>query len=144
MIYLNPANGVTMMATRRERLTGVDSDNLYPLVEQQDLAAALPRAELKVIRSLHGHDGFLIEMSQVGRYIEEFLEKVGRSLSSFPLSLRPLTIHTWYPNLLPLRSQNSVHSNPHSRRSRFRPSRNAPDPGDPRGSEHAMYIGRTQ
>jgi homoserine O-acetyltransferase len=56
---------------------GVDSDNLYPLVEQQDLAAALPYSDLKIIRSLHGHDGFLIEMSQVGKYIDEFLRKVG-------------------------------------------------------------------
>ncbi|KAI9002613.1 Alpha/Beta hydrolase protein [Hyaloraphidium curvatum] len=55
---------------------GVDTDNLYPLVEQKDMADALPRAQFSVVRSLHGHDGFLIEMPQVGRLVDEFLRRV--------------------------------------------------------------------
>ena len=45
-----------------------------------------------MIRSLHGHDGFLIEMNQVGRYIEDFLAKVGRRLGLAPVEIGPLTL----------------------------------------------------
>mgnify|MGYP000323604951 CR=1 FL=1 len=43
-------------------VVGIDSDVLYPLSEQQELAAHLPRAVLKVLEAPHGHDSFLIEL----------------------------------------------------------------------------------
>lgn len=48
-------------------VAGIDSDRLYPLHQQQELADLLPGADrLHVVTSLHGHDGFLVETEQVG------------------------------------------------------------------------------
>lgn len=55
---------------------GIDSDVLYPMSEQEELAEHLPNAELKVIHSDDGHDGFLLEQEQVGRHIVDFLDKL--------------------------------------------------------------------
>lgn len=54
---------------------GIDSDVLYPLNEQKELVELLPQGTLGVIRSDAGHDGFLLEQDQVGRFIKDFLEK---------------------------------------------------------------------
>ncbi len=42
-------------------VVGIDTDVLYPLEEQRELARALPRGRLAVLSSTHGHDAFLIE-----------------------------------------------------------------------------------
>ncbi len=56
-------------------IAGVDSDRLYPLVQQQQLADHLPGADgLHVVHSGHGHDGFLIELEQVGALVAALLE----------------------------------------------------------------------
>lgn len=55
---------------------GIDSDVLYPLPEQQELAEYMPNSELKIIHSDDGHDGFLLEQDQVGRHIVDFLNKL--------------------------------------------------------------------
>jgi len=55
---------------------GIDSDVLYPLSEQHDLSSALPKGQLRVIHSLDGHDGFLLEQEQVGSNIVEFLNSL--------------------------------------------------------------------
>jgi homoserine O-acetyltransferase len=53
---------------------GVDSDRLYPLRLQQQIADLIPTARsLRVIASLHGHDGFLVETVAVGELIREAL-----------------------------------------------------------------------
>jgi homoserine O-acetyltransferase len=52
---------------------GIDSDILYPLHEQEELASLFPNGELKVIHSDAGHDGFLLEQDQVANYITGFL-----------------------------------------------------------------------
>lgn len=59
-------------------VAGVDSDRLYPLPEQHKLAHLLgvPGDRATVIRSPHGHDGFLIEVRQVSRIITDLLERV--------------------------------------------------------------------
>ncbi|MCC5949210.1 MAG: homoserine O-acetyltransferase [Nitriliruptoraceae bacterium] len=59
-------------------IAGVDSDRLYPLTEQHSLAHLLgvPSQRAHVIRSPHGHDGFLIERDQVGRLLGELLDRV--------------------------------------------------------------------
>jgi homoserine O-acetyltransferase/O-succinyltransferase len=54
---------------------GIDSDILYPLSEQEELAEHLPNGSLQVIHSDEGHDGFLLEQAQVAHHITEFLEK---------------------------------------------------------------------
>lgn len=53
-------------------VVGIGSDLLYPLAEQQELAALLPNVELAVLDSLHGHDAFLIETGQLNQLIREF------------------------------------------------------------------------
>lgn len=55
---------------------GITSDVLYPLNEQQELAELLPNVEFGVIKSDAGHDGFLLEQEQVGKYITNFLNKL--------------------------------------------------------------------
>lgn len=52
---------------------GINSDILYPLCEQEQLVHSLPNAELKIIVSDAGHDGFLLEQKQVGGFITSFL-----------------------------------------------------------------------
>jgi homoserine O-acetyltransferase len=58
----------------------IDTDVLYPPVEQEELAAALPFGRLVTLRSPHGHDGFLIEAEAVNAIVVRFrrdLEKEG-------------------------------------------------------------------
>ena len=52
---------------------GIDSDILYPLREQEEIASWLPNGELKIIHSDAGHDGFLLEQDQVAAHIKSFL-----------------------------------------------------------------------
>jgi homoserine O-acetyltransferase len=48
-------------------VAGIDTDRLYPLALQQDLAKLLPgRRPCAVITSEFGHDGFLLEVDQAG------------------------------------------------------------------------------
>lgn len=58
---------------------GIDSDVLYPLWEQQELATLLPNCDFKVIHSDAGHDGFLLEQEQVASHITHFLNSLGIS-----------------------------------------------------------------
>ncbi|WP_171050089.1 homoserine O-acetyltransferase MetX [Nocardia cyriacigeorgica] len=49
---------------------GVDSDRLYPLYTQQELADALPGCQgLEVVHSRDGHDGFLTEAAAVSKLL---------------------------------------------------------------------------
>ncbi|MEU5099700.1 homoserine O-acetyltransferase [Streptomyces sp. NPDC020996] len=60
--------------TARTLVAGVDSDRLYPLAQQAELAAHIPSADrLRVIESPYGHDGFLIETDQVATLVRELL-----------------------------------------------------------------------
>jgi homoserine O-acetyltransferase/O-succinyltransferase len=55
-------------------VAGVDSDRLYPLYLQEELVAGLRRRpELKVITSLSGHDGFLVEVDQIAAIVASAL-----------------------------------------------------------------------
>ena len=56
-------------------VAGIDSDRLYPLHQQQELADGIPNAgPLAVVHSPHGHDGFLIEAHQVGALARTLLD----------------------------------------------------------------------
>ncbi|WP_280431613.1 homoserine O-acetyltransferase MetX [Nocardia brasiliensis] len=51
---------------------GVDSDRLYPLRTQQELADGLPGCDgLEVVHSRDGHDGFLTEAAAVAKLLTE-------------------------------------------------------------------------
>jgi homoserine O-acetyltransferase len=70
--------GGSVHALRRVRaevtVAGITSDRLYPLTQQQDLACHLPgRPAVHVIDSDAGHDGFLLEIDQVGKVISAAL-----------------------------------------------------------------------
>ncbi len=55
-------------------VVGISSDRLYPVGLQHELAALLPRSpEVRVVESLVGHDGFLVETAAVGAAISEAL-----------------------------------------------------------------------
>jgi homoserine O-acetyltransferase len=66
---------------------GVDSDRLYPIGQQQLIADALPGAVggLRTVRSPYGHDGFLLELTQVGDLVREVLE-LGAQRSRGPVT----------------------------------------------------------
>ena len=50
----------------------IDSDGLYPPVEQLEIAELTPLGELVTLRSPHGHDAFLIETADLDRQITSF------------------------------------------------------------------------
>lgn len=60
-------------------VAGITSDRLYPLRQQQELADLLPGcAELEVVDSIYGHDGFLVETEAVAPLIRQTLEIASR------------------------------------------------------------------
>lgn len=54
---------------------GIRSDLLFPVEEQEYLAAHIEGAKFRMIDSHFGHDGFLLEFDQIQRHIIEFMEK---------------------------------------------------------------------
>jgi homoserine O-acetyltransferase len=60
--------------TARSLVAGVDSDRLYPLALQQQVADGLG-VPLQVISSPYGHDGFLIEVDAVGELLSGLLAR---------------------------------------------------------------------
>ncbi len=52
---------------------GISSDILYPTNEQQFIAAHVPDAQLKIIESAYGHDGFLLENEKLTAVLKEFI-----------------------------------------------------------------------
>ncbi|WP_188285588.1 homoserine O-acetyltransferase MetX [Streptomyces sp. CBMA29] len=70
------SRGGTAAALRRVTATtlvaGVDSDRLYPLPQQAELAAGIPHCDRpRIVESPYGHDGFLIETDQVASLVGE-------------------------------------------------------------------------
>lgn len=59
---------------------GVDSDRLYPLRTQQELAEGLPGCDgLEVVHSRDGHDGFLTEAAAVSKLLTETMRLAQQS-----------------------------------------------------------------
>lgn len=54
---------------------GIKSDLLFPLEEQEYLAAHIEGARFRLIDSYYGHDGFLLEYEQIQKHITDFIRK---------------------------------------------------------------------
>jgi homoserine O-acetyltransferase len=67
---LAPALG---LVKARTLVIGIESDILFPVAEQRSLAALIPGANLRLIQSLYGHDGFLLEFAQIEQLVKGFL-----------------------------------------------------------------------
>uniref|UniRef100_B8HKX0 Homoserine O-acetyltransferase n=1 Tax=Cyanothece sp. (strain PCC 7425 / ATCC 29141) TaxID=395961 RepID=B8HKX0_CYAP4 len=61
-------------------IVGINSDILYPPVEQEELARHIPQAELSWLNSPHGHDGFLIDMDELNHLVLDFRHRLQGSL----------------------------------------------------------------
>lgn len=60
---------VLQSITQPTLIIGIDSDILYPVVEQKELAALIPNAELAFLESHHGHDAFLMDMDALNQLL---------------------------------------------------------------------------
>jgi homoserine O-acetyltransferase len=56
-------------------IIGIKEDILFPNAEQEFLAGHIPDSDLKIISSLYGHDGFLIETEKLSVLIQSFIQK---------------------------------------------------------------------
>ena len=59
----------------RALIIGVETDGLFTPSEQREIAEHIPGAELTIIPSPDGHDGFLLEFEQINRHILRFLKE---------------------------------------------------------------------
>jgi homoserine O-acetyltransferase/O-succinyltransferase len=55
---------------------GIESDILYPVSEQKFIAENTPGAALKVISSIYGHDGFLVEFETMKTIIKHYFKTI--------------------------------------------------------------------
>ncbi|MEH2149216.1 homoserine O-acetyltransferase MetX [Nostoc sp.] len=62
-------------------VVAIDSDILYPPVEQQELANLIPNAQLAWLKSTHGHDAFLIDMDALNEILISFQQSLDLSAS---------------------------------------------------------------
>jgi homoserine O-acetyltransferase len=63
-------------------VVGIESDVLFPLSEQQYLADSIEGAELSVLKSDYGHDGFLVEFEQLNQALRDFYYSKGNNKKS--------------------------------------------------------------
>jgi len=61
--------------TAHTLVIGIESDILFPVEESRFLADHISGAQLRLIDSPYGHDGFLLEFEQITDVIQKFLQK---------------------------------------------------------------------
>jgi homoserine O-acetyltransferase len=79
--HLARSRGGDLMATLASIQTptciiGIKSDILCPLEEQQLMEAHMPNAKLVAIDSMYGHDGFIIETTQITSHLNAWLNSL--------------------------------------------------------------------
>ena len=57
-------------------ILSIDSDILYPIEEQEELARLIPGSRILFLDEPYGHDAFLIDVDTVSRMVCEFKEKI--------------------------------------------------------------------
>jgi homoserine O-acetyltransferase len=73
--------------TARTLVIGISNDILFPIDEQEYLAATISGASFKSIESFYGHDGFLLEYDKITQAIHHFLEQFSET------GIKQQTIH---------------------------------------------------
>jgi homoserine O-acetyltransferase/O-succinyltransferase len=61
-------------------IIGIKSDLLFPFAEQRFIAQNIKDADFKIIDSLYGHDGFLLETEVIGQLIRNHLNKTNEKI----------------------------------------------------------------
>ncbi len=56
-------------------VVSIKTDILFPIQEQEFLVAHIPNAELTIINSHYGHDGFLLEHEKITLLLKSFLKR---------------------------------------------------------------------
>jgi homoserine O-acetyltransferase len=56
-------------------IIGIESDGLFQPSEQRELAAHIPDAELVIIPSPDGHDGFLLEFEAINGWVDGWMRR---------------------------------------------------------------------
>lgn len=59
----------------RALVIGIETDGLFTTTEQRELAEHIPDAELVIIPSPDGHDGFLLEFERINGHLLTFLRR---------------------------------------------------------------------
>jgi len=75
------AKSVLSRIQRPVLIIGIDSDILYPIKEQIELAELIPHSTFREIKSKYGHDAFLIEFDQINNAIKSFQNVASSQLS---------------------------------------------------------------
>ena len=62
--------------TAKTLVIGIESDLLFPVSEQDYLAKNIKNAKLEIIKSLYGHDGFLLEIKKIEEALINFFPEL--------------------------------------------------------------------
>lgn len=68
------------------RVAAVDSDRLFPVALSEEIVAAYGHGRVRLMRSVHGHDGFLIETGQVAAIVREAVADARRHELAVPVA----------------------------------------------------------
>lgn len=68
------------------RVAAVDSDRLFPVALSEQIVAAHGHGRVRLMRSQHGHDGFLIETAQIAAIVSETVADARRQRLAVPVA----------------------------------------------------------
>ena len=57
-------------------ILSINSDILYPKVEQEELARLMPNSSILYLDEPYGHDAFLIDVATVSGMVRNFLDRL--------------------------------------------------------------------